>query len=210
MPEHPFSCGQVQTVRSGKTPYVRFDLNDYSIPHLQIREPLTLIASTTEIRVTTPYGVELARHQRSFDRGQTIEDKQHIEALAREKKHAHKLHVRDRLRICCPNTEEFLETLSRRDLPMSSQTRRLVELLDRYGAQELDAALGVALGRGAVSANAVAYVLDQRARARGQEPPIDIVLPDDPRVRDLDVTPHQLDAYDQLTRMQDDDEKDDD
>jgi len=210
MPEHPFSCGQVQTVRSGKTPYVRFDLNDYSIPHTQIREPLTLIASPTEIRIATPHGVELARHERSFDRGQTIEDKRHIEALAQEKRHAHKLHVRDRLRICCPHIEDFLEALSHRDLSMSNQSRRLVGLLDRYGAKELDAVLALVLARGAVSANAVAYVLDQRARARGQRPPIDVVLPDDPRVRDLDVTPHELDAYDELTRTQDDDEEDHD
>jgi hypothetical protein len=29
-------------------------------------------------------------------------------------------------------------------------------------------------------------------------PPLDAVLPDDPRVRDLRVTPHALDGYDAL------------
>jgi len=208
MPEHPFSCQQVQTLRSGKTPYLRFDLNDYSIPHDHIRETLTLIASPTEVRVTTAHGVELARHQRSFDRGQTIEDERHIEALTREKRHARKLRVRDRLRNCCPNADAFLDALSRREVSMSNQTRRLIGLLDRYGAQELDDVLAIVLERGAASANAVAYVLDQRARARGQRPPIDVVLPDDARVRDLDVIPHRLDAYDELTRMQNHDDDD--
>jgi hypothetical protein len=41
-------------------------------------------------------------------------------------------------------------------------------------------------------------VLDQRQRARRQPPPIDLVLPADPRVRDLRVTPHALSAYDEL------------
>jgi hypothetical protein len=41
-------------------------------------------------------------------------------------------------------------------------------------------------------------VLDQRRRARRQPPPLDLVLPADPRVRDLRVTPHALSAYDTL------------
>ena len=32
LPAHPFGCDAVQTLRSGKTPYLRFDGNDYSIP----------------------------------------------------------------------------------------------------------------------------------------------------------------------------------
>ncbi len=34
--------------------------------------------------------------------------------------------------------------------------------------------------------------------ARGLPPPVDLVLPADPRVRDLRVTPHALSAYDTL------------
>jgi hypothetical protein len=44
----------------------------------------------------------------------------------------------------------------------------------------------------------VGHLLDQRARARKSLPPLDAVLPDDPRVRDLRVTPHALDSYDAL------------
>ena len=32
---------------SGKTPYLRFDGNDYSIPHTLIRRPLTVVAPPT-------------------------------------------------------------------------------------------------------------------------------------------------------------------
>jgi hypothetical protein len=34
-------------IRSAKTIYVRFDLNDYSIPPNAVRRPLTLVASDT-------------------------------------------------------------------------------------------------------------------------------------------------------------------
>jgi hypothetical protein len=44
----------------------------------------------------------------------------------------------------------------------------------------------------------VAHLLDQQTRARGIAPPLVVPLPDDPRVRDLRVTPHALTGYDAL------------
>ena len=46
LPEHAFSCDLVRPVASGKTPYVRFDANDYSIPHALLRRPLTPVSYT--------------------------------------------------------------------------------------------------------------------------------------------------------------------
>jgi Mu transposase, C-terminal domain len=51
LPEHPFACELLRAVVSGKTPYVRFDGNDYSIPHTLVRRPLTLVASEHVVRV---------------------------------------------------------------------------------------------------------------------------------------------------------------
>ena len=49
-----------------------------------------------------------------------------------------------------------------------------------------------------LSAWVIAHRLDQRARARRTPPPIPLLLPADPRVRDLRVTPHRLADYDGL------------
>jgi transposase len=51
LPEHPFACDLVRAAVSGKTPYIRFDGNDYSIPHTQVRRLLTLVASETVVRL---------------------------------------------------------------------------------------------------------------------------------------------------------------
>ena len=50
-------------------------------------------------------------------------------------------------------------------------------------------------------------VLEQRRQERNQPPPTAVVLPDDPRVRDLVVTPHELEHYDPMTE-EDPDEHD--
>ena len=39
------------TVKAGKTPYVRFDLNDYSIPHTKVQRLLTVLADPNEVRI---------------------------------------------------------------------------------------------------------------------------------------------------------------
>lgn len=197
LPAHPFGCDVVRPVVSGKTPYIRFDGNDYSIPHPLVRRPLTLAASETAVRLLDR-ATAVAAHARSWDRGQRIEDPAHLAALVREKRHAHALRGRDRLRQSCPTADAFLAALVLRGGPLAPQTTALLRLLDQYGAAALEAALATALARGAINAASVAHLLDQRARARRQPPPLAVVLPADPRVRDLRVTPHALSAYDAL------------
>lgn len=198
LPQHRFEVGYAQPVVSGKTPYVRFDRNDYSIPHTLVRKPLTLVASDTLVRILDG-DVEVARHERSWDVGRQIEDEAHLAALGREKRKARDHRGRDRLTASCPAVRAFLVEVLRHGGHLGGTTTRLLHLLDRYGASELDAAVAESHGRGAFAAQSVAHILDQRARARGVRPAVQVVLPDDPRVRDLVVTPHSLDRYDQLS-----------
>jgi transposase len=206
LPEHPFPCELVRSVVSGKTPYIRFDGNDSSIPHTLVRRPLTLIATDPVVRLVDG-ATEVARHVRRYDQGQRIEDPAHLAALAREKRRAHELHGRDRLRQSCPRAAQFLEALAVRGEPLAPQTLALLRLLDQYGAAALEAALADAFTRGALNAASVAHLLDQRARARHTPPPLTVVLPADPRIRDLRVTPHRLSTYDALLQPRPDQEE---
>jgi transposase len=198
LPEHRFDVGYARPIASGKTPYVRFDRNDYSIPHALVRKPLTLVATDALVRILDG-AVEVARHPRSWDTRQQIEDDTHLAALARDKRKARDHRGRDRLTASCPAARAFLVEVIRNGGHLGGTTTRLLHLLDRYGAAELDAAMREAHGRGAFAAQSVAHILDHRARARGAPAPLDVVLPDDPRVRDLIVTPHSLDRYDRLS-----------
>lgn len=197
LPEHRFDVTYVQPVASGKTPYVRFDRNDYSIPHTLVRKPLTLVTSETTVRVLDGER-EVARHQRSWDTRQQIEDESHLAALASDKRKAREHRGRNRLAASCPSAHAFLAQIALLGGHLGGTTARLLRLLDRYGASELEAAISEAHKREALAAQSVAHILDQRARARGAPAPLDVVLPDDPRVRDLVVTPHALDRYDRL------------
>jgi transposase len=197
LPTHPFPTALVRGVTSGKSPYLRFDRNWYSIPHTLVRVPLTLVAEAETVRVL--HGTtEVAAHRRSYDAEETMEAPAHLAGLVAAKRQAAGLTRRDRLRQAVPAVATLFERLAGRGEALGPHVTRLHHLLDDYGAAELTAAVTVALDRDACGAGSVAYFLEQRRRTLRQLPPVPVVLPADPRVRDLDVSSHALESYDAL------------
>ena len=68
LPDDPFPCQERVAVQVAKTPYVRFDANDYSVPHRYVERTLVVSATLKTVRVLDA-GTVLATHPRSFDRG---------------------------------------------------------------------------------------------------------------------------------------------
>jgi transposase len=197
LPEHSAPTDLVRAVASGKTPYIRFDRNDYSIPHTHVRKTLAVVASETVVRVLDGLS-EIARHPRSYDAGQQLEDERHLAALTADKRKAREHRGRNRLFAVCPAAKAFLGEVALLGGHLGGTTSRLLRLLDLYGPVALEVAIKDAHERAAFRAESVAHVLDQRRRADGQKPAMIIALPDDPRVRDQVVQSHRLDAYDNL------------
>jgi transposase len=197
LPAGSFGTDVLRSVASGKTPYLRFDGNDYSIPHTLIRKPLTLCASESTVRVLDGL-LEVARHERSYDKGRRIESEAHLAGLAAEKRRAARARHRDVLSTSLSNAPAFFAALSLREASLGHEAVRLTKLVSQYGAAAVDAALADAIARHAVSATSVAHLLDVQARQRGQLPPLDVVVPES--VRHLHVTPHPLSDYDELSK----------
>lgn len=197
LPAHRFVCDYVKPIKSGKTPYVRFDRNHYSIPHTHVRKPVSLVASDTRVRVLDGLEV-LADHERCYDAGRWIEDPKHLQDLAAYKRRAKEQRGRHRLIAACPAARAFLEAIALHGGHLGGTTARLLRLLDQYDATSLETALAHAHDRSAFSAHSVAHILEQRRRVTGAPPPVTIMLSDDPRVRDTVVVPHALGEYDLL------------
>ena len=51
LPDAAFALGERVAVKVGKTPYVRFDTNDYSVPHTHVRRTLTVLADESSVRI---------------------------------------------------------------------------------------------------------------------------------------------------------------
>jgi transposase len=202
LPEHAYPLLEQVTVKVGKTPYVRFDLNDYSVPHTHVQRVLTVLADLHEVRVTDGQH-ELARHPRSYDKGTQLEDPAHIERLVSEKRAARQHRATDRLTQAAPASQTLLLRAAERGSNLGAVIVVLLRLLDRYGATELQAAINEALARDVPHPNAVRLALERRREQRGLPPPLPVELPQHVRARDVPVRPHRLDTYDRLKQAPD-------
>ena len=204
LPAVPFPCEERVTVSVHKTPYVRFDLNDYTVPHTHVHRTLTVLASLERVRVVD--GQELiANHPRSFDRGAQIEDPAHIAALVADKRAARAHRAQDRLQHAAPSAKALFLRAAERGVHLGVLTRGLLQLLASHGAAALEAAIAAALSEDAAHLGTVRHFIDQHAHARGQRPPIAVALPTDPRLP-LAVQPQPLSDYHQLVTTTTDDE----
>jgi transposase len=198
LPDTPFPAQERVEVEIGKTPYARFDLNDYSVPHDRTRRTLVVWADLETVRIADGNDV-VATHRRSWDRGQQIEDPAHLEKLAAEKARARQHRGLDRLAKAAPSSRTFLRLIGEQGGNLGSTTAQLLVLLDRAGAAELEEALIEALERDAVHIGAVRQILDRRRSERGQPPPVTIPIAQAAH-RDLVITPHPLSTYDVLKK----------
>lgn len=205
LPLHAFDTDLVVPVRSGKTIYVRFDLNNYSIPPDSVRKPLLLAASESTVRILEG-SAEIARHRRSYDRHQLILDPAHQEALLQEKRKAIGSTPGGRLAQSVPESEELLDAAFVRGESAAGQTAQLVALLDLYGAAELRAAVHEALERKTPRASSVAFILNKRRRSRNRPTLPYVDLSHRPELENLSVTPQDLEAYDDLANNDDTEE----
>lgn len=207
LPGDRFPAEERVEVRVGKTPYARFDGNDYSVPHKYVRLRLSILASVDRVRIVHQDEV-VAEHVRSYDRRAQIEDAVHIKDLVAHKKKSKGHRATDRLHSVAPRSEALLQSMAECGLPLGPAVQALMKLLDAYGAQELAGAIDEALAKGTHHVAAVAQVLDRRRLESGTAPPVPIELPDDPRVRDLSVRVHALKDYDSVEEEAEDDGED--
>ena len=198
LPHTPFPTDERVEVSVRKTPYVRFDLNDYSVPHTHVHRTLTVLASLDTVRIFDGHRL-IATHRRSFDRGAQLEDPTRIEALVADKRAARAHRAQDRLHQAAPGAKTLFLRAAERGAHLGVLTRGLLQLLDTHGAAGLEAAIAAALAEDAAHLGAVRQFVDRHAHARGQAPPIAVALPDDPRLHALSVRCHSLSDYEQLS-----------
>ena len=197
LPGDPFSCEERKEVSIGKTPYARFDLNDYSVPAEMVQRSVVVLASTDSVRILDGLQV-IASHQRSYDRGRTIEEASHLEHLKGIKREAGQHRRTHLLAEVVPASTELLRQVAERNMPLGNASAQLKDLLDTYGAVTLESAIKEALANNAPHPHAVRHILERIRQEAGQAPALPLPFCDDPRLRTVSIKPHSLTSYDNL------------
>ncbi len=199
-----FSTDLVLPVRAAKTIYVRFDLNDYSIPPEAVGCQLTIVASDSLVRILEGTA-EIARHHRTYDRHQLVLDPAHQQALLKTKRKAFDATPGGRLALAAPESKTLLDLAFAQGESAGSQTAQLLKLLDLYGPAALRRAINEALERNTPRASSVAFLL--RKQQRSAPAPMAVDLSRHPEAQAIEVRPHDLETYDELARNDDDNEQ---
>ena len=147
---------------------MRFDWNDYTVPHSHVQRTVSVLADEQRVRIFDGI-TELANHCRSFDRHQVIEAPAHLQALVEHKRRARAHRGCDALAQVAPASTVLLQMAALRGHNLGSITAALLRLLDQYGAPALQAALLEAIARDVPHPNAVRLALE-RARERTGKP----------------------------------------
>jgi hypothetical protein len=195
LPATGYPLGQRLELAVAKTPYVRFDWNDYTVPHTHVRRTLSVLADEQRVRIFDGI-TELANHPRSFERHQAIEEPAHLEALVEYKRRARAHRGCDALAQVAPASTELLLMAAQRGHNLGSITATLLRLLDQYGAQSLQAGILDAIERDVPHPNAVRFALERARERSGRPPPLALTLPEHVARRDAPMRTHSLASYD--------------
>ncbi len=195
LPDNPFDTREQVEVRARKTPYIRFDLNDYSIPHTFVQKTLSVNADLKQLRILD--GADcIAQHTRCFGKGEQIKQEAHINALWLEKTQARLHRGQDRLAQVSPQIPELLAQSIERGHVLKTTVRLLNEYLDLYGREALQRAVAEAIEQQSPYPQAVLQSLERQREEKHQPPPLAVALPD--AIRHLSVKTTNTADYDQL------------
>ena len=198
LPDNPFDTRERLQLRARKTPYIRFDLNDYSIPHQQVQKTLSVHADLVSVRIVD--GDELiAVHPRCFGQGEQVELESHINALWLSKTRARLHRGQDRLSQASDRIPELLQQSVDRGHVLKTTVKLLNEYLDHYGRDELHSAVEEALSHQSPYPQAVAQILERRRDEQQKPPPLAVAVPE--KVKHLNIKPARMADYDQLYQL---------
>jgi transposase len=204
LPDYPYATDERVEVQIGKTPYARFDLNDYSVPHTHVRRTLTVIGKPGKVLILDGANI-LSEHVRSYDKGQQIEDPVHIAELIERKRQAAQQRGQDYLTKSSSKAKALLVAAAAKGYCLRPIIAQLEKLLSLHGKTVLDAAIEEALNKGVPHPNAVRVALERQRELTANSSPAELHL-SDPRLKELLIKPHPLSNYAPQQKPEENDE----
>jgi transposase len=164
---NPYDLARVLTLRASSQFRIVLDTNRYSVPARYAGQLLTVKAYPD--RLCLYHQNELiARHVRSFDRRQDIEDPDHPKVLLEQRHNAREQRLLSQFLALGRNAQVYYEGLVARRFNARAHLRKILALAEIYGKSDTERAIDDALAFNAFSSEYIAHLLESRARSRPQ------------------------------------------
>jgi len=161
LPAHEYDIARIKSVRSTKLFRISLDTNRYSVPAEYASHPLTL--KIYPRRICIYYQEKLiARHVRSFDRYQDIDDPDHPKELLAQRRRASEQKLLQRFIALTPKAGAYYQKLEQKRFNVRLHVRKIVGLSEIYGVEATARALEDAATFEAFSSEYITNLLEQR------------------------------------------------
>jgi len=142
LPATRYYAIEKKITRVGKTPYIRFDCNDYSVPAYLVGKIVEVQACTEWVHVAV--GVErVTTHTRSYGKRLVLEHEDHLKEVLDSKQRAKRHSELHRLKTLFPQIDAFLELLATKDGSLVRKIRKIQQLEREYGHACLSCAMAI-------------------------------------------------------------------
>jgi transposase len=164
---NPYDLARVLPLRASSQFRISLDTNRYSVPAEFANQPVTVKAYPERVCIYHQDRL-IARHVRSFDRHQDIEDPDHPKALLEQRKSAREQRLLSQFLALSSKAAAYYEGLLARRFNARGHARKILALAEIYGPEACCRALEDALVFNAFSSEYIAHLLESRARTKSQ------------------------------------------
>jgi transposase len=164
---NPYDLARVIPLRASSQFRITLDTNRYSVPAEFANQRLTVKAYPDRICIYHQDRL-IARHLRSFDRHQDIEDPDHPKALLEQRKSAREQRLLSQFLALSNKAPAYYEGLLARRFNARGHVRKIIALAEIYGTDACSRAIDDALVFNAFSSEYIAHLLEARARTKSQ------------------------------------------
>jgi transposase len=162
---NPYDLGRVLNLRASKQFRIALDANRYSVPAEFANQRVTVKVYPERVCIYHEDRL-IARHVRSFDRRQDLEDPEHPKALLEQRKSAREQRLVSQFLALSNQASAYYEGLVARRFNAREHLRKILALAEIYGKDACCRALADALAFNAFSSEYVAHLLEARARTK--------------------------------------------
>lgn len=188
----PYDIGRLTSLRASKQFRVALDSNHYSVPAEYACQRVTLKAYPDRVCIYHRDTL-IARHIRSYDRHQDIEDPDHPKALLAQRRNAREQRLLMRFLSLSRQAQAYYEGLEQRRVDPRHHLRKIVALSEIYGVDAVDRAIQDGLAFAAYSCEYIANILEMRARETTEPGALHLTRRQD--LLDIEIEPPDLSLY---------------
>ena len=192
LPAAPYDIGQISQVRASPQYRVSLDGNRYTVPAQLAGVRLTL--KKYQYRICLYHGNDLvARHARSYDRKQDIQNPDHSKTLLAQRKKAADQAIYMRFLTLSNRAKEYYQQLGQRRINPFNHIRKIVALSEIYPKEQVALAIEDAIKFDAFSSEYITNILEQRLSLTKEPGALHVTRSSD--LLDITIDPPNFSVY---------------